>query len=348
MSDSAAPFDVTEAGSDDLEGCQALWRRCGLPEALPARDGETGGLLVALRDEEDKREVAGCVALRLEGDSGWLIKLAVEPELRGSGLARRLMREGERWLRARGASEAQVLIGPADVDARRVGQAFGYASAKATLLSRDLETSSPDGVKTVSPVSLAASQEDDAAQTVPPGKLANTVTYLEMRSRPAQPTLHPPSGRHVALLRCLQPTVNFYRFLYNSVGEPWLWWERRLLDDATLAEIVQDERVEIYVLYLDGQPAGYAELDRRKRPEIELAYFGLLPEFVGQRLGPYLLASAIDIAWSYEPTRLWVNTNTLDHPKALPLYQRMGFVPYAQERKLIDDPRLTGLLPAEG
>ena len=346
MSDSAELFDVAEAGSDDLEGCQALWRRCGLPEALPLRDGETGGLLVARRSGDDGREVSGCVALRLEGASGWLIKLAVEPELRGSGLARRLMREGERWLRARGAGEAQVLIGAADVDARRVGQAFGYASAKVTLLSRALEASAPDAGKRVSPVSSDAG-EDASAPAVPPGKLANTVTYLEMRSRPPQPTLHPPRGRHVALLRCQRPNVGFYRFLYNSVGGPWLWWERRALDDATLAEIVQDERVEIYVLYLDGQPAGYAELDRRRKLEIELAYFGLLPEFVGQRLGPYLLASAIDIAWSYEPTRLWVNTNTLDHPKALPLYQRMGFVPYAQERKVIDDPRATGLVPAE-
>ncbi|WP_162906540.1 GNAT family N-acetyltransferase [Algihabitans albus] len=329
-------FELAEAGAGDLEGCQALWRRCGLPDALPASDSEKGCLLVALRRLGEATDVAGCVAVRIEGDNGWLIKLAVEPELRGSGLARRLMRMGETWLRERGATEAQVLLGPADVDARRVSEAFGYATASATLLSRHLE----GGRSRPLPPSATP-----APQAVEPGKLVNTVTFLEMRKRPPLQTLQAPSGRATALLRCLRPTVAFYRFLYNTVGAPWLWWERRALDDATLAEIVQDDKVEIYVLYVDGQPVGYAELDRRKKNEIELAYFGLMPEFVGQRLGPYLLSSAIDIAWSYEPLRLWVNTNTLDHPKALPLYQRMGFVPYAQERKVIDDPRLSGLMP---
>ena len=68
-------------------------------------------------------------------------------------------------------------------------------------------------------------------------------------------------------------------------------------------------------------------------------------DFIGQALGPYLLASAIDIAWSYEPEKLLVNTNTLDHPKALALYQRMGFRPYKREKRRIDDPRLLGLVP---
>ena len=35
---------------------------------------------------------------------------------------------------------------------------------------------------------------------------------------------------------------------------------------------------------------------------------------------------------SHEIERLWVHTNTLDHPRALPLYQKLGFVPYAQEK----------------
>ncbi len=338
MTRTADSFTIVEAGEADLAGCQALWRRCGLPADLPARDGADSGLLVARGGDG---AVAGCVALRREGETGWLLRLAVEPELRGSGLARRLMRSGEAWLGERGAREAQVLLGPADADARRVSQAFGYAKAPATLLSRHLRPV---------PSGAAASQAGQAAQPqvaqpAAPGKLANTITYLEMRSRPRLPSLHPPAGAHTALLRCLNPTVAFYRFLYDSVGAPWLWWERRLLDDETLAATVQDPKVEIYVLYLDGQPAGYAELDRRQEPEIELAYFGLMPAFIGRRLGPYLLASAIDIAWSYEPSRLHLNTNTLDHPKALALYQRMGFVPYRQEQKVIDDPRVTGVIP---
>ena len=60
-----------------------------------------------------------------------------------------------------------------------------------------------------------------------------------------------------------------------------------------------------------------------------------------------LLTWAIDTAWSHGPERVWVNTNTLDHAKALPLYQRCGFQPYKQEHKVFDDPRLNGLIAAE-
>jgi GNAT superfamily N-acetyltransferase len=156
----------------------------------------------------------------------------------------------------------------------------------------------------------------------------------------------PPQGMKAALLRARPPTVAFYRFLYNTIGGPWLWYERRALDDEALGRIISDDRVEIYVLYANGVPAGYAELDRREPPDIELAYFGLMPDFIGKGLGRYLLTWAIDTAWSYEPERLWVNTNSLDHSNALALYQRCGFRPYSQEHRVIDDPRLIGLIPA--
>ena len=97
------------------------------------------------------------------------------------------------------------------------------------------------------------------------------------------------------------------------------------------------------MLYRNGAPAGFGELDRRQPGEIELAYFGLMPDAIGQGLGVWLLHETIDLAWSYEPERLWLHTCTLDHPRALPLYQRAGFVPYKQETKTIPDPRASGL-----
>jgi GNAT superfamily N-acetyltransferase len=95
------------------------------------------------------------------------------------------------------------------------------------------------------------------------------------------------------------------------------------------------------VLYLDGVPAGYAELDRRRDEDVELAYFGLIPQFIGRKLGPFLLNWAVDTAWFQKPKRLWVNTNNLDHPKALQIYQKAGFAPYRQEVKTIPNPKLT-------
>ena len=162
-----------------------------------------------------------------------------------------------------------------------------------------------------------------------------TITKLEMKAKPAglRPQLrHEHDNGRVMLLKVKRPPVHFYRYLYETVGKPHIWVERTRMSDEALAKIVQDEKVELYVLYCEGAPAGYAELDFRKAPDAELAYFGIIQDFLGRGLGSFLLATAIDIAWSKPIARLWVHTNTLDHPRALPLYQKMGFTPYAQEK----------------
>ncbi len=177
---------------------------------------------------------------------------------------------------------------------------------------------------------------------VPAGKLECVITYLEMSQPPGSPGPPAPAAK-LALLRAESPPVAFYRYLYDTVGGPWLWYERRRLDDDTLAAIIHDPKIEIYVLYVGGVPAGYSELDLRSMPDIELAYFGLIPDFIGRGLGRYFLSWTIDQAWTlHHPRRLWVHTCSLDHPRALEAYQRAGFAPYRQETTLIDDPRLSG------
>jgi GNAT superfamily N-acetyltransferase len=157
------------------------------------------------------------------------------------------------------------------------------------------------------------------------------VTYLEMLERGSLPHIVPKTRNH-ALIGAHDITVGFYRYLYDAVGRPWYWTDRKELSDAELATIIQDEAVETYVLYVGGVPAGFYELDFRTMPTAELAYFGIMPEFIGMGLGPYLLGQALDMLWHKEPARVLVNTCTLDHPKALPLYQRFGFRPYDQQK----------------
>lgn len=160
-----------------------------------------------------------------------------------------------------------------------------------------------------------------------------TVTYLQMEGRPS----YPPPPR--PLLRCAimlaeKPTTHFYRYLYNTIGRDYLWVDRRKWSDEKLADNI-GEGVELYVLHVAGVPAGMAELDFREEDECTLAYFGMIPEFVGRGAGPWFLREAIDIAWQKPIAKLLVNTNTLDHPRALPTYQRAGFEPYAREERNI-------------
>jgi GNAT superfamily N-acetyltransferase len=163
-----------------------------------------------------------------------------------------------------------------------------------------------------------------AARSCARRTITTVVTWLEMTAPPATPPRPAPrAALEVRVAR--RPSVAFYRFLYAAVGESWTWTERRWLSDAELAAILNDPRVEVNVLWVDGVPAGYAELDRRAPPDVELAYFGLTPEFISQGLGGYLLDWAIHHAWRARPRRLWLHTCDLDHPRALAFYQKLGF-----------------------
>lgn len=175
-------------------------------------------------------------------------------------------------------------------------------------------------------------------------QIEDVITYLEMRARPVLPRVPAPLGK-LALIRAESCNVSFYRYLYEAVGTPWLWYERRLLDDEALATQITKDTTEIFVLYVGGVPAGYFELDAGDPRETELAYFGLIPEFIGRRLGPFLLQAAIDRAWTRAIDRLWVHTRTFDHPRALGYYQHAGFVVYARRPLRFEDPRTRGILP---
>jgi GNAT superfamily N-acetyltransferase len=156
-------------------------------------------------------------------------------------------------------------------------------------------------------------------------------THLQMLGN-YQPELAPaPEG--VKVVRASPPGVRFYRYLYDAVGAPWHWYDRKRWSDEQLAAVVDDPETEVHVAWRNGVPAGYVELDRRTAGQCEVAYFGLVPEAIGGGLGTWFLRWAIREAWRDEKLeRLWVHTCTLDHPSALGVYQKCGFHAYAHER----------------
>ena len=170
----------------------------------------------------------------------------------------------------------------------------------------------------------------------PPKRIPTVVTFLEMTAK--SPTIAPMPKGKVAILRAEHPPVHFYRYLYDTIGRDYYWVDRKKVDDAALAAILQEPKVEVYVMHVDGCPAGMAELDFRSADVGNLAYFGLMPEYIGRGLGFFFLRQAIEIAWSRPISKFLVNTCTLDHPRALPLYQRAGFAPYSREDRYIELP----------
>jgi GNAT superfamily N-acetyltransferase len=168
-------------------------------------------------------------------------------------------------------------------------------------------------------------------------RIPMTVTFLEMSAKPSVLPPPQPKGK-VALLRVEKPTVHFYRYLYDTIGKDYYWVDRKRLDADALALVIQDPLNRLFVLYADGAPAGLAELDLRKPGAANISYFGLMPEAIGRGLGYLFLYHTCINAWLEPIQRLTVNTCTLDHPRALPLYQRMGFTPYDRQERFVELP----------
>lgn len=168
-------------------------------------------------------------------------------------------------------------------------------------------------------------------------RIPMTVTFLEMSGKPSVLPPPQPKGK-VALLRCDKPSTHFYRYLYDTIGERYYWVDRKRLDPDGLIDVIHDPLNRLFVLYSDGAPAGMAELDLRKAGVANISYFGLMPETIGRGLGHFFLYHTCINAWLEPIARLTVNTCTLDHPRALPLYQRMGFTPYDRQERFVELP----------
>lgn len=183
----------------------------------------------------------------------------------------------------------------------------------------------------------------DGYHDIPAGKLAAVVTYLEVSVPPAP---RPERGDAPWTLRHVTaPAPDWYRDLYRRVGADWLWSSRLELTDGALAAIIAAPEVEVHALEHNGRDEGILELDFRVAGACEIAFFGLGPSIVGAGAGRWLMNRAIARAWARPIRRLWLHTCSLDSPAALGFYIRSGFAPYDRKVEVLDDPRVTGVLP---
>jgi len=161
-----------------------------------------------------------------------------------------------------------------------------------------------------------------------------TVTFLEMAAPPKRyPPL--PAHRQFALLRTRNIPLHFYRYLMDRVGRKWHWVNALRAEDEMLTRAIHAPGRDIRVLYMDGCPAGFFDIRTHLPETAELGYFGLMDHAVGQGIGRWFLGAAIEACWSHNPRKVTVQTCTMDHPAALPLYQKLGFTPIGQSSEMI-------------
>lgn len=163
-------------------------------------------------------------------------------------------------------------------------------------------------------------------------EVSYTVTFLEMAERPGYDWPHLPVASTAALLKATDPPVWWFLNLYDAVGKDYAWEDMHALPEAEVA--VELARGSLYTLMDHGWPHGFFLLHGPEDGVTDMTYFGMVPEAVGNGLGDWLLKTAILTAWDRPgTTRLDVNTCTLDHPRALALYQKNGFVPVRREER---------------
>lgn len=174
-----------------------------------------------------------------------------------------------------------------------------------------------------------------AAEAAPAGVRPVTTWHLDMRS-PGQlrRSATPPSAPQLAQAKVPSPALN--RFLYTSVGGPWHWTDRLPWTWERWMQWLDRPQHQTWVMSVDGTPAGYFELEQQpgaapSGPDVEIAYFGIAPQFLGRGLGGWLLTRTIEQAWAFGAGRVWVHTCSLDHPRALANYQARGMAIFREE-----------------
>ena len=150
------------------------------------------------------------------------------------------------------------------------------------------------------------------------------IFHLEMLDQKALVPKNKSTNFDTGLVDPADPILN--QQLYRDVGSTWQWTDRLNWDNTQWSEYVMRSSLTTWIGYWKGERAGYFELESQSGGDVEIMYFGLLPEFIGMGLGGILLTAAVEHAWRKpQVTRVWVHTCSNDHKHALPNYLKRGF-----------------------
>ena len=168
-----------------------------------------------------------------------------------------------------------------------------------------------------------------------PATIEVTRTYLEMRDHSELQAARSDDPR-IRIEQLPDCAPSFYRHLYVEVGKNYHWVDRLPWTDEEIAAYLNRPEISLWLMTYDEAPAGYFELRRCEDGSTEIAYFGLLPEFIGRNFGKHLLTCAAEQAWADGANRVWLHTCTLDDQAAMPNYLKRGFRAFRTEKYIAD------------
>tara|TARA_B100001121_G_scaffold159887_1_gene139591 strand:- start:1286 stop:1849 length:564 start_codon:yes stop_codon:yes gene_type:complete len=162
--------------------------------------------------------------------------------------------------------------------------------------------------------------------------LKYTISYLSLETENIKLFKNVTGNYSISFLKAISPNTSYFLYLYKEVGRKYEWTDWLRSERSKLESFLTDDNVILYSLILRGVPKGFFVLDYRHLPICDLAYFGLFDDAIGKGLGKLMMNRAFEeVIEKGDAKTLTVNTNTLDHKNALPLYQKAGFNIYKTE-----------------
>ena len=122
------------------------------------------------------------------------------------------------------------------------------------------------------------------------------------------------------------------KFFYKNIGKKYRWLDRLEWNNKDWVNYVSNKKLSTFVLKDKDNMAGYFEIIfNKEKKEAEIAYFGILEEYFGKKLGGFLLSEAIKKSFVLGAKRVWLHTCSLDHENALKNYLARGMKIFRSE-----------------
>ncbi len=331
-------MNIKKAKFDNINDLISLWHGCGL--SRPWND-PTSDIMLAFNAKECEifigeinSNIMASAMCGFDGHRGWIYYVAVDEKHRKLGYSKQMVAAAEQYLKSHGYPKIQLMIRNDNINVQDIYAKLVYKKEDCVLMSKWLK-----------PPSAEHKYNADTNLNV-------VITYLKLTNRHMDNEFELPAGMNNAILTHVSNMdVGFFRYLYNNVGEKYLWWEKRIISDQELFKYINRNGMEFHILNIGGMPAGFIELyfDPVIKDTAEISCFGLLPNFIGKKIGSYLLNKAINICWEHnnKPQKILLETCTLDHPMALLNYQKSGFKIFDKKSITIKDPRSRGIIPRD-
>ena len=156
-------------------------------------------------------------------------------------------------------------------------------------------------------------------------------SYLEIKSLSELKEVKKPSENYFIELSDPKE-FQLNKFFYKNIGKNYQWVDRLIWTDLDWIRYTSNEKLFTYILKSKDEIAGYFELlFNKESKEAEIAYFGILDEYFGKRLGGYMLSEAIKNSFKLGSKKIVVHTCSLDHKNALNNYLSRGMKVYKVE-----------------